>query len=133
MYSLMMDKELNNTKIIILHGGYPFFREAAVLPLQSQNAGGNVFIDLSYASSWPAAWRDVVKTVIQFSPIDRIVYGSDAFGMIERLAYNAWWARRVLTDVFEEFVQKYDWTEDECQTAARMILYENAKRLLHIE
>jgi predicted TIM-barrel fold metal-dependent hydrolase len=133
LYSLMSDLELKKVKIVILHGGYPYFRQAAVLPLQAESAGGNVFIDLSYVSSFPSAWRDLVTTVIQFSPIDRIVYGSDGFGLIERTGHSAYWARRMLTEVLDDFIEHYDWMEEECEKAARMILNENAKMLLNIE
>ena len=133
MYSLMLDEDIKKTRIVMLHGGYPNFRQAAVLPLQSFFTQGELYIDLSLMVYFPPAWRDAVRTIIQFAPIDRIVYGSDAYGLIERLGCNAWWGRRLLSDVLEEFVRKYDWTEDECLEAARLVLCQNAKKLLRIE
>ena len=42
----------------------------------------------------------------------------------------AWWARRLMTDVFEEFIDKYGWTDEDCRQTAEIILNQNAKRLL---
>ncbi len=134
LHPFMVNEELKNTKIVILHAGYPDYRKAAVLPLQSYYTGsGNMYIDLSFMIFYPAAWRDALRTIIQFSPIDRILFGSDSFGYIERLGCSAWWGRRLLTDVLQEFATKYGWTEEACESAARMILNENARKILRLE
>jgi predicted TIM-barrel fold metal-dependent hydrolase len=120
------------TNIVILHAGYPFYHQAAVIPYQFESSTKNIYVDLSCVVNYQPVYMDILRNVIALTPVDRILYASDAFGTAEQLGCAAWWARRVMTDVFEEFIDKYGWTEEDCRRTAEMVLNENGKRLLMI-
>ncbi len=131
-FSMFYDEKImQKTTICILHMGYPWYHQAAVIPLQFYRTG-KIYIDTSYINHYPPIFRDVMKNVLTFTPIDRITYGSDAFSIAERFGYYAWMTRRVLTDVLEELRTEFEWTEEDCLEAAEMILNKNAKTLLKI-
>jgi len=131
-FPIFYDEEImKKTTICILHISYPWYQQAAVLPFQFYYKG-NIYIDTSFVDEYPPVLRDVLKNVLTLTPIDRITFGSDTFGIAERFAFHAYRTRKVLTDVFEEMRTKWEWTEEDCIDAAEMILNKNAKRLLKI-
>jgi len=68
--------------------------------------------------------------ISQISPT-KILYGSDAFGLPDRLGLAASTFRMQLASVLEE-MKDYGWSEDHCFKSAEMILNSNAKRLMKL-
>jgi len=112
--------------LVLLHAGWPFYRElahlAAIYP--------KVWLDLSLAIPFattgiPAMLRDVLG----MAPFSKIMFATDAFVMPDIFWLAARWGRWGLGRVLDEFVNEGFLTDDEAWTAAEAILNANARRL----
>lgn len=118
--------ERSGAQIVILHTGWPFFRESAHLSA----IYGNVWLDLSLAipfatSGIPAMLRDMLG----MAPFSKIMFATDAFTMAEIYWLAARWGRWGLGKVLEEFVSERFLSADQAWSAAERILGGNARQL----
>jgi uncharacterized protein len=127
LYELLKERETWHTKIFLIHGGYPFSQEAAFFA----NALKNVYIDLSEMIPFASVLGGVDKTtdILDMAPPSRVVFGSDGVVIPEVHWAGAKIGRRILQRVLGNFVKAGIYDEDEAHKAAKMILYENAKRI----
>lgn len=112
--------------LVLLHAGWPFYREAAHLA----SIYGHVWLDLSLAipfatSGIPAMLRDVMG----MAPLSKILFATDAFTMPEIYWLAARWGRWGLGQVLARFVEEGFLTDEEAWRTARAILGENARSL----
>jgi uncharacterized protein len=126
LYGVFYDEDIINagTKIVILHAGVPFIGEAAA----AASSFPHVYVD----TSWPTRSeivRDIFRHCLREASPSKILYGTDAAWVPERIGQGAQSARMMMADVLEEY-RGYGWTEGECFDAAKMIFSENAKKLL---
>ena len=115
-----------NTSLVLLHAGWPFFRElthlAAIYP--------NVWLDLSLAVPFatvgiPAMMRDIFG----MAPFSKVLFATDAFTMPEIYWVAARWGRWGLTQTLRDLVAQGFLTEGEAYQAAQDMLSDNARRL----
>ncbi len=127
LYELLKDRETWDTKIFLIHGGYPFSQEGAFFA----NALKNIYIDLSEMIPFASVVGAIDKTtqILDMAPPSRVVFGSDGVVLPEIHWAGAKIGRRVLEQVFQKFVGAGVYDEDEAHRAAKMILFENAKRI----
>jgi hypothetical protein len=112
--------------IVLLHAGWPFYRQAAHLAA----IYGHVWLDLSLAipfatSGIPAMLRDVMG----MAPLSKLLFATDAFTMPEIYWLAARWGRWGLGRVLESFVNDGFLDDEEAWEAAGAILGGNARRL----
>jgi predicted TIM-barrel fold metal-dependent hydrolase len=112
--------------LVLLHAGWPFYRElahlAAIYP--------NVWLDLSLAIPFattgiPAMLRDVLG----MAPLSKILFATDAFTMPEIFYLAARWGRWGLSRVLAEFIAEGFLEASEAWAAAEAILGDNARSL----
>jgi uncharacterized protein len=127
LYELLKDRDAWNTKIFLIHNGYPFSQEGAFFA----NALKNVYIDLSEMIPFASVPGATEKTmhILDMAPPSRVVFGSDGVVLPEVHWAGAKIGRRILARALEEFVQTEVYNEDEAHEAAKMILAENARRV----
>jgi uncharacterized protein len=127
LYELLKDRDTWGTKIFLIHSGYPFSQEGAFFA----NALKNVYIDLSEMIPFASVVGAIEKTthILDMAPPSRVVFGSDGVVIPEVHWAGAKIGRRVLEKAFEKFIEAKVYDEDEAHEAARMILFENAKRI----
>jgi predicted TIM-barrel fold metal-dependent hydrolase len=90
----------------------------------------NVWMDLSAGVPFaPTAADRIVATALELAPINRILYGSDAFAGPEQIWLGAKLAKAALARVMTDLYQKDLVTDDDARTAARAILAGNARAL----
>lgn len=118
-----------NTQLVLLHAGWPFFRElthlAAIYP--------NVWMDLSLAVPFatvgiPAMLRDILG----MAPFSKVLFATDAFTMPEIYWVAARWGRWGLTQALGDLVAQGLLTEAEAYQAIKDILGDNARRLYQV-
>jgi predicted TIM-barrel fold metal-dependent hydrolase len=117
------------TPIVLLHAGWPFYREAAHLAA----IYGHVWLDLSLAipfatSGIPAMLGDVMG----MAPSSKLMFATDAFTMPEIFWLAARWGRWGLVQVLESFVADGFITEEEAWVTAEAILGGNARKLYQL-
>lgn len=131
LHSILSDGEVAKTNIVMLHAGYPFYREAAIMAILFPN----LYIDTSFVTHFRGLYKEVLRNIVEVTTYagrsaERIVYGSDAYGIAEKIGWAAHTTRATLAAVLDELVEKCHWDEDGCMRLADMILCRNARNLL---
>jgi uncharacterized protein len=129
--NVLRDPRYKNVTFVLLHGGWPYEREAALL-----TAVKNVYLDTSFQSEmlYPSQFKDVLKQLLTLFP-DKMMYGSDAFPFNEALgAEESFWlaartSRTALAAALAELVDEGAITETKALELARNYLHDNAARI----
>jgi hypothetical protein len=130
--TVLLDPRYTSTTFVLIHGGYPFEREAILLASRT-----NVFLDSSATGSF-LMFPDQFKTVLHnwlTSYPDKITYGSDAFPTDEVLgAEEVYWfgvhnARTALAAALAEMIAAREISEAQAMTMAHGYLHDNAVAL----
>ncbi len=129
--NVLRDQRYKNVTFVLLHGGWPYEREAALM-----TAVKNVYLDTSFQSEmlYPSQFKEVLKQLLILYP-DKMMYGSDAFpfndalGAEESFFLAAWTTRTSLAAALAELVEEGAITESKALELARNYLHDNAVRL----
>jgi uncharacterized protein len=129
--NVLRDPRYRNVTFVLLHGGWPYEREAALL-----TAVKNVYLDTSFQSPilYPSQFKEVLKQLLTLYP-DKMMYGSDAFPFNEALgAEESFWlsartTRTALAAALAELIDEGALSEPKALELARNYLHDNAVRL----
>jgi hypothetical protein len=112
--------------IVLLHAGWPFYREAAHLAALY----GHVWLDLSLAIPFATTGIPaMLRQVLGMAPLSKILFATDAFTMPEIYWLAARWGRWGLGQVLAEMGTAAFITTSEAYQAAEMILNGTARQL----
>jgi hypothetical protein len=121
--------ERSNAQCVLLHAGWPFYRETAHLAALYSH----VWLDLSLAIPFATAGIPaMLRDILGMAPFSKILFATDAFTMPEIFWLAARWGRWGLGQVLESFIRERLLTGQEAWIAAEAILAENARRLYHL-
>ena len=117
------------TPIVLIHGGFPYTKEAAWLCSMFPN----LYFELS--SSFPPTFLPALSKArfddaLEIVPTNRIVYGSDAIETPEFHWFSAKLAKQALAYALGDLVTEHLMSEDEAYRTADKILDANSRRLL---
>lgn len=120
-----------NTTFVLVHGGWPYEKEAALL-----TAVKNVYLDTSFQSEllYPSQFKEVLKQLLTIFP-DKMMYGSDAFPFNDALgAEESFWlaahtTRTALAAALAELVSERAISQDKALELAHLYLHDNAAKL----
>lgn len=129
--SVFNDPLLRRTKFVMLHGAWPFAREAAALILKP-----NIYVDYSGFSylTYPAEAARALRLYLEAAP-DKVLYGSDAspfsssVGWEETAWLGAHYGRMALEAALTGMMRDREITLDEAKILGRKVLRENAHGL----
>jgi hypothetical protein len=129
--NVVRDPRYKNVTFVLVHGGWPYEREAALM-----TAVKNVYLDTSFQSEmlYPSQFKDVLKQLLTLYP-DKMMYGSDAFPFNDALgAEESMWlaartTRTALAAALAELVDEGAISESKALELARNYLHDNAARL----
>ena len=112
---------------VILHAGYPYTQEAGFL----SSVYPNVWVDFGLALPFlsTAGMNRCLSQLFELSPLNRLLYSSDASLIPELYYLGSLNSRADLSKVLVECVENQDLTEAEAIEAAKMILCANALSL----
>ncbi|MBI1877388.1 MAG: amidohydrolase family protein [Chloroflexi bacterium] len=115
--------------LVLLHAGWPYYRElahlAAIYP--------NVWMDLSLAIPFATTGIPaMLREVLGMAHFSKIMFATDAFVMPEIFWLAACWGRWGLSRVLDEFIADGFLNPDEAWAAAEAILGENARYLYQL-
>lgn len=119
-----------DVSIVLLHGAWPYVREAAFL---SSNYP-NVYVDIGLAIPLLSVrgMTEMLTTLFEVAPLDRIMYSSDAHTTPDMFYLAARWGRRVVAAVVAASVASADLTVHQATEAVAGILANNAIRLYRL-
>lgn len=122
LLDLLRDKKYVDTKVHLVHGGYPWMEEAAfmvsILP--------NLYMDISLQNPFIGHGVErILSQVFEFAPFDKVMYGSDAFTVPEM----NWLGVHLFKESFEKVLSSWvhsDYMDAEtAQVIGEMVLYRN--------
>lgn len=118
---LISDPRLNQLRIILIHGGYPY---TSILPALSQ-AHGNLFVDFSWM---PYLQHHTVERLLQewleVLPANKVIFGTDT-GQPEFHVPATDRTRLLLDRALESGVADRIWTHDQASWLAERVLHQN--------
>ena len=121
--------EQTGAPLVILHAGWPYYRELAHLAAIYRH----VWLDLSLAIPFATAGIPaMIRDVLGMAPASKILFATDAFTMPEMFWLAARWGRWGLGKVLDDFVAEGFLTAAEAWQTAEAILGENARALYNI-
>ncbi|MEW5956557.1 MAG: amidohydrolase family protein [Chloroflexota bacterium] len=121
--------EQTRCPLVLLHAGWPFYRELAHLAALY----ANVWLDLSLAIPFATTGiPTMIRDVLGMAPLSKVMFATDAFTMPEIFWLAARWGRWGLSRVLDEFITDGFLSTDEAWTAAEAILGETARRLYNL-
>jgi hypothetical protein len=129
--NVLRDPRYKDTVFVLVHGGWPYEKEAALL-----TAVKNVYLDTSFQSEllYPSQFKAVLKQLLTLYP-DKMMFGSDAFPFNDALgAEESFWlaartTRSALSAALAELVAEGAITEDKALELARLYLHDTAAKL----
>ena len=129
--NVLRDARYKNTTFVLVHGGWPYEREAALM-----TAVKNVYLDTSFQTEmlYPSQFKEVLKLMLTLYP-DKMMYGTDAFPFSDALgAEESFWlaartTREALAAALAELVEEGAFNEGKAMELARNYLHDNAARL----
>jgi uncharacterized protein len=129
--NIVRDPRYSGTTFVMLHGGYPYEREAIWLA-----AAKNVYLDSSLMeiAMYPSEFKHVIKQWLETFP-DKITFGSDSFPYNEALgSEESYWlgvgsARSALAAALAEMVSEGEVNEEQAIQLAHGYLHDNAVSL----
>lgn len=121
--------EQTRCPLVLLHAGWPFYRELAHLAA----IYGNVWLDLSLAIPFATTGiPTMIRDVLGMAPLSKVMFATDAFTMPEIFWLAARWGRWGLSRVLDELVADGFLSPDEAWAAAESILGDTARRLYNL-
>lgn len=129
--NVLRDPRYLSTAFVLLHAGYPFWRQVIWLAAMK-----NVYLDTSANELllYPSEFKQLLKLWLETYP-EKVTFGSDAFPYNAALgAEEAYWlgvksAREALAEALAEMVCEGEVTEMQALQIARGYLHDNAVRL----
>jgi predicted TIM-barrel fold metal-dependent hydrolase len=128
---LFNDPALRKTKFVMLHGAWPFTREAAILILKP-----NVYVDYSafYYLTYPHQAAKDLRFLLEMAP-EKVLYGSDASPFSDNVSWEetAWMAgklgRQALGLAVTQMIEDGKINTERGKHLVHMVLRENARKL----
>ncbi len=130
--TMLNDTALHQTQFVIVHGGWPFEREAGVMLIKP-----NVYADFS-AQLFLRSTEAVSQTLrawLEWYP-EKILFGTDAYSedtplanWEEKLWLGTRTSRQALALALTQMIQAGEITRPRARELARMVLHDNAAKL----
>jgi hypothetical protein len=119
---MLRAKKYLDTKVHLVHGGYPWVEEAAyitsILP--------NVYMDISLQNPFAGHGVErIISRVFEMAPFTKVMYGSDAFTMPEMNWLGVHLFKECFTRVLENWVEREYMDEEVARHIAELVLYKN--------
>lgn len=132
--SVLNDPALRQTNFVLIHGGYPFVREAEFLIEKP-----NVYADFSAQTFLltPQALGRVLRGWLEYEP-EKVLFATDASPATPEVSWeeSAWMtnrtAREALAIALTGMINDGDITRERASELARMVLRENAVKLYRL-
>lgn len=121
--------ELKKLKIVLLHAGNPWIRNAAHMAYNFPN----VYLDMGWVFPWTAlAHNLILEEVMSIAPMSKVFYGAGCHTGPEPAYIGAMVIKRSLTSALSDLIEDKFLTKRQAEEIAHQILHSNAERLYNI-
>lgn len=126
LVNMLREEKFTNTKVHLVHGGYPWMEEAAflcaILP--------NVYMDLSLQVPFTGhGVKRIISQVFEFAPFNKVMFGTDAFTVPEMNWLGVKLFKESLQEVLLSWIEKDFMNEQQARAIAELVLYKNFEKL----
>jgi len=116
--------------VVLVHAGYPYHRESAWMSYIFPS----VHLDTSQVIPFaPLAAYNILREIFEVAPLNKVMHGSDAFEIPEIAWLGARLAKKAISKVTNELVEKNILNEREAEELVNRFLYENARNIYKFE
>lgn len=129
LYDLINTEIAKKVNFVVVHAGFPYSYEAALLAA----CYPHVYTDVSSTQNYAGrAQEELFRHVLDVCPHNKIMFGSDGGGLVDGSWYAACYFKKSMAEILAEYVEKGYFTEVYAREIGEMILYKNAKRIYGI-
>lgn len=130
LYDVLNLPKVRETKIMLIHGSYPYLEELGML----LNHYTNVFADISSLCPYASiAAEDKLLKLFELAPLNKVCFGTDGAGIPEHAWFGAVYLKRVLADALNSLVERGHISYEFAEKSARNILTDNASRIYNLK
>jgi predicted TIM-barrel fold metal-dependent hydrolase len=127
---LIRQPQFLQTRIVLLHAGYPWMQHAAELA----HALPHVWVDMSWTTPWVSLRLvECYKDVIGIAPLSKVIVGSGGHDTPEIPWLAAKTAKIALAEALSDAIRLGLMTLQQAEKVGRMILHDNAARLYGLD
>lgn len=112
-------------QVILLHG-YPFHRQAGYLAQMFGHVSHDIGLAVTHTG---IASTRIVAEALELTPLTKLLYSSDAWGLPELHLLGSWLFRRGVARVMGAWVRDGDWSLEDALDAIERIAWRNADRV----
>jgi hypothetical protein len=129
LMDLLRFPTFRSCNVILIHGGYPYSREAGYMA----NVLPRVYCDVSEGIPFAAhGARSIFSEILEMTPFSKVVYGSDGYTVPEIIYTSAKLGKQALGQVLDGLVDDGFISKGDVEEIAGMILAGTANRLYKI-
>lgn len=123
-------EEFKGVPVVLLHGGYPYTKEAGYLA----SVYSNVYVDFGLASPFlsVSGIKNTLLDLMELAPWSKILYSSDASKIPELYYLSSEISRFCLHEVLIELIERKEIGTSEYEEISESILRKNAMNLYNI-
>jgi len=127
--NILAEDEIRDVKVMFLHSGIPYSKEAAFLC----STFTNCYCDLSgIVVNFYSAYKKVLYDVLEYGSLKRITFGTDGLMVPETYYMGCLLGIDLLGEVLEEIVKSKYVSSSEAMDIGTMVINKNAKELFKI-
>ena len=124
---VLENRKFSKVPIVLLHGGYPYTREAGYLA----SIYPQVYLDFGMTIPFLSVrgMELFLTQLLELSPTTKMMYSSGTSKIPELYFLAAKWSREILERVLSEAVKNQDLTSKEVDAIAIALLHDNAQKV----
>jgi predicted TIM-barrel fold metal-dependent hydrolase len=129
LYDAINDSRARDTKIVLIHGSYPYLEELGMILNHYDNLYADISSLVPYAS---IAAEDKLKKLFEMAPLNKVCFGTDGAGIPEHAWFGGVYFKRVLENFLNELIDKKYISYSFAEQTAKNILYDNVTKIYNL-
>lgn len=127
---LLEEPRYRSAPLVLLHAAYPFVREAGYLAWVYPQVHLDLGLPVPLLSA--AGMRRTVSAAFELTPLQKLLFSTDAYQAPERFVCAALWGRHLIGEALGEAAADDELTVADAEAAAEAILASNARRIYRV-
>ena len=115
-----------DTTFVLLHAAYPYCEELGMMAQQYKNVWADASAVVPYAS---IAGAQKLRALMEMAPMTKLLFGTDAGGIVEQFWFGAYTFRKFFTEILQELVDKDYISYSFAMESAENVMNKNVSRL----
>jgi hypothetical protein len=129
LYDAINDSRARDTKIVLIHGSYPYLEELGMILNHYDNLYADISSLVPYAS---IAAEDKLKKLFEMAPLNKVCFGTDGAGIPEHAWFGGVYFKRVLENFLNELIDKKYISYSFAEQTAKNILFDNVTKIYNL-